>query len=79
MIVLVDVDPVHALHGNLAHFVGNGVVTVTGQTIDTGADQKMCAECLRFAKEFVNVVLPVAGLSVISCVGGRFNITPPWL
>jgi len=63
MIILANADPMHALHGGFAHFIGYCMATVTGQTVDTGAHQEMRAERLCFAEKLVNVVLPVANVN----------------
>lgn len=63
MIVFANGDPMRALHGGFAHFVGDRMATVASQTIDTGADQEMRAERLCFAEELVNVVLSIANVN----------------
>jgi|SRR6185369_7375451 hypothetical protein len=63
MIVFANGDPMHALYGGFAHFVGDPMVTITGQAVDTGAHQEMRAGRLCFAEELVNVILPVANVN----------------
>ena len=66
---------------HVAHFVGNGVVTVSRQPVDTRSDQEVGAEFLGRAEELVNVALAIADMDasgrVVEQHGGLAQVLQP--
>jgi len=55
-------DTTQSFDGDVGHFVGDGVVAVASQAIDTGPHQEMRADLLGRAEKFVDVALAVADM-----------------
>src|SRR5205085_4760089 len=47
---------------HVLHLIGNRMVSILRQPVDTASDQKMSAQLLCYAEELVNVALPIADM-----------------
>jgi hypothetical protein len=58
-IAVSDFDAMQSLDGDLIHFVGNRVVPVPRQAVDTGPDQEVRSDLLRHTEKFVDVAFAI--------------------
>jgi hypothetical protein len=68
VIINPHLDIMRARAWSLAHFALHGMIAITGEPIDNGADDEVGAEILGEAVEFVNVALSITDMH-----------TPIWL
>lgn len=57
-----NLDPMLPLYRNLIHLIGNSVISIPGQAVDTGSYQKMSSNLLSDAKELIDVGFPIADM-----------------
>jgi hypothetical protein len=52
--------------GGLIHFLGDRVISVSSQAVDTSPNQEMCPDLLCCAEKLVNVALAIADMETPS-------------
>src|SRR3984893_10824728 len=80
-IIVPDFDPVQTVDHDLIHFIGDSMISISGQAIDAGSHEEMCTSVLSRAKEFIDVALAITDMDapprIIEKVGGLFQIFQP--
>jgi hypothetical protein len=55
-------DPMQPLDFDLSHLVGNGMIALARQAVDTGPEKEMSTGILSDAEQLVDVALPVSDM-----------------
>jgi hypothetical protein len=80
-IIVPDFDPVQTVDHDLIHFIGDSMISISGQAIDAGSHEEMCTSVLSRAKEFIDVALAITDMDapprIIEKVRGLFQIFQP--
>jgi hypothetical protein len=58
-----NLDSMKSSDARVAHFIGDRMVAITRQTVDTSSYQEMRSDFLPRAKEFVDVALAIADMN----------------
>jgi hypothetical protein len=74
-------EPMRSADFDPLHFIGNRMVSVSGQAIDAGPDQEMSADLLRCAEKFIDIALAVANVNAARRIaqgcGGLLEVFQP--
>src|ERR1700739_1786819 len=66
---------------NLLHFIGDGVLAISGQPVHAGAHQEMRSHLMCRTEQFVNITLPITDVDIVPRMfherGGLPQLSPP--
>jgi hypothetical protein len=65
-IAISNLDAMQSFDGGLIHFLGDRVISVSSQAVDTSPNQEMCPDLLCCAEKLVNVALAIADMETPS-------------
>lgn len=60
---IANLNSVQSFDLNLFHLICDGVLTIAREPVDAGSNEKVCAQIVRRAKQFVNVAFPIANVN----------------
>src|SRR6266403_1526951 len=68
-----DLDAMQPFDRNLVHFIGDRVIAVSGQAVDTGPHQEMRSDLLCRAEEFVDITLAITDMDASTWITQQFH------
>jgi hypothetical protein len=72
-IIVPDFDPVQTVDRDLIHIIGDSMISISGQAIDTGSHEEMGANVLSRAKEFIDTALAITDMDAPPRISEEFR------